>query len=291
MKRGKKKYIVASVLAVLILGIIAFVFIEKHIIYSCGMSSDAILLRYGDNFENILCKSLNKNKDTIINENRYNIVFYIDPYCESCLESFVVAAQINDVLGNYLDVKIIWRQEPSEDIIRKTGIDKNKQFILENVKIANPYPAYFIVNNEGEIILSVDEVDKLAKNIITLDCFGKDDIIKSANQYFLNRIKKDDNKSTLIYFAMEGCKDCMEAENMLCSNNVQDSYNIVTLYTDDSYGEQENVDVGRLFLEIYGIEWYPSFLILKDDTYKFVGETSIEELKKILFTDNSTIDN
>ena len=85
---------------------------------------------------------------------------------------------------------------------------------------------------------------------------------------------------------MEGCNDCAVAEKMLNAKNIQDKYNLLTVYTEESYGEQEIVDVGSLFLEIYGIEWYPSFLIIKDDTYQFVGETSIEELENILMVDN-----
>lgn len=286
MKRKKMICVLVIGLAIIVLSAIILIIIKRSNNNSDEMLENTILLRYGDNFSSVTCEPIEGNKDTIINELKYNIVFYIDPYCESCLKSFVAADHMNKILGKYVDVTLLWRQEPSEDIINKVGIDKDKQFVLNNVKISNPYPTYFVIDKKGEIVLSVDDLDKVTKNIVVLDCFTKENIITSANQYFFNKVGKENNKPALIYFAMEGCNDCAVAEKMLNAKNIQDKYNLLTVYTEESYGEQEIVDVGSLFLEIYGIEWYPSFLIIKDDTYQFVGETSIEELENILMVDN-----
>lgn len=291
MKDKKMSYVIASLLVILILGNIVYIFMRESVHVSNEETEDAIedtiLLRYGDNIQDISCNPLNGSEVSLVNESGYSVIFYIDPYCESCLKSFALANQMNDILGKFLDVTIVWRQEPSKDIISKIGINEDQQFILDNIGIANPYPEYFVIDNKGEIVLLVDELGKLSKNIVDLDCFTDDEIVESANQYFAGKAPKDSDKPILVYFAMEGCKDCAEAEELLNSRNVKDYYDIITVYTEDSYGEQEYADIGRIFLEIYGIEWYPSFAILKDDTYQFIGETSMEELEGLLFTNIS----
>ncbi len=57
---------------------------------------------------------------------------------------------------------------------------------------------------------------------------------------------------------------------------------MLTLYTKDSYGAKEWVDNDDLFLEIYGIDWYPSFLIISEDNYKFIGQETEDKLIEIL---------
>ena len=38
----------------------------------------------------------------------------------------------------------------------------------------------------------------------------------------------------------------------------------------------------KLFAKVYGINWYPSFLLISDTNCEFVGEANQEELKDIL---------
>lgn len=92
----------------------------------------------------------------------------------------------------------------------------------------------------------------------------------------------DRKKPSLIYFAMEGCPDCESAMEILTKNSILDHYNIQTIYTKDSYGEKEFVDSGDFFMSIYGIDWYPSFLILKENEHIFIGQKTEQELVGIL---------
>lgn len=81
---------------------------------------------------------------------------------------------------------------------------------------------------------------------------------------------------------MDGCPDCKQTIKSLEKNNVLCNYNMLTLYTKDSYGAKEWVDNDDLFLEIYGIDWYPSFLIISEDNYKFIGQETEDKLIEIL---------
>lgn len=286
MEKRKMIYVIIGIFVILLLAIIIVFLFGKSDSKENEIPNNSVLLQYGDKIADITYKTLSGDKDTLMSESGYSIVFYIDPYCGSCLQSFVLAEQMNDILEESVDIKIVWKQEPSKDIIRKIGIDKEKQFVLDNIEIANPYPTYFITDNKGNIVFIVDELDKLSKKVVALDCLKNDEIIELANKYFLKKTQKDSVKPTLIYFAMDGCKDCAAAEELLDSKSAQKYYDIVTVYTENSYGEKEFVDVGKLFVEIYGINWYPSFVIIKDGTYQFIGESSVRELEDFLFDVN-----
>lgn len=286
LRKNKLIYIAIIGLGTFVLGVLSCYLFINPVSNSNRTKDDSILMQYGDNIEDVTYKSLEGENNSLMNNNEYGVIFYIDPYCESCLKSFVMAKRMDDVLGKYLDIFIIWRQNPNSDIIKKIGVSKEKQFIVDNMQISNPYPSYFIIDNTGKIIFNVDNLEKLSKKVVKLDCFTDDDIKKLANKYFLGQIPNDNQKPALVYFAMEGCKDCAAVEKFLESKHVQDFYNIITVYTEDSYGE-EIVDIGKFFLEIYDINWYPSFVILKDGTYQFIGESSIKELDGLLFADKS----
>lgn len=53
--------------------------------------------------------------------------------------------------------------------------------------------------------------------------------------------------------------------------------------------KNEIKDKDQLFRLIYGIEWYPSFVILDNESYYVIGETPINELEKRLL--NPLIEN
>lgn len=268
-------------LTIFIVGFVIFKCMEKQ--ESKGAeAAEEILLRYGDPISNISYRNLDNENQLIDNTSGYKMIFYIDPYCESCVKNFEIIERMNAILGNDLSINILWRQSPKEDIIEKTGISGGNQYILDKTSLLNSYPTYFIVDKNGKIILCVDDISRVIKKIIELNIFSEDKIISETNDYLYNKISKQNNKPLLVYFAMEGCKDCEMAENMMDQNNIHEKYNVLTIYTEESYGEQEFVDVGRLFLEIYGIEWYPSFLIMDHENVQFVGKNSIENLREIL---------
>lgn len=57
---------------------------------------------------------------------------------------------------------------------------------------------------------------------------------------------------------------------------------MVTIYTRESYGQKEMVDIGGIFMNLYQIEWYPSFLIIDNNDYKFISKMSSRELLECL---------
>ena len=54
------------------------------------------------------------------------------------------------------------------------------------------------------------------------------------------------------------------------------------IYKYDSKEDGVVIDKNKLFAKVYGINWYPSFLLISDTNCEFVGEANQEELKDIL---------
>ena len=72
------------------------------------------------------------------------------------------------------------------------------------------------------------------------------------------------------------------------SKTIIDKYQIQIIYKYDDV-KNEIKDKDQLFNLIYGIEWYPSFVILDNESYYVIGETPINELEKRLL--NPLIEN
>ena len=141
---------------------------------------------------------------------------------------------------------------------------------------------YFILDSKNEILMVTDSTEKLIKKIFSFTDIPKEEIINSSNNYLVNKVNAYRDKEILIYFAMSGCPDCEEADKMIADNNITEEYNMITLYTEQSYGEEEYVDISKLFSTIYDVEWYPSFLIIKPDGYQFIGKELLGNVKEIL---------
>lgn len=82
---------------------------------------------------------------------------------------------------------------------------------------------------------------------------------------------------------MTGCSDCSAADRVLETKQVKNNFNITKLYYKNEVNDKEYIDYHDMFLNVFNIEWYPSFLILKsDNSYQFIGETSVENLQDVL---------
>ena len=244
--------------------------------------SEEILLEYGDKFP--LDKFKKLEKDNKENEDIYNIILYVDPYCDSCIENYIVVERMYKILSKEkIGVKIIWKQKPKEKAIDNIDVPKENQYMVRNTNLLNEYPLFFITDKNSKVLMMTDNISKVMKKILELEEINRDKISESSNIYLEGLIDNPDRKKpSLIYFAMEGCPDCESAMEILTKNSILDHYNIQTIYTKDSYGEKEFVDSGDFFMSIYGIDWYPSFLILKENEHIFIGQKTEQELVGIL---------
>lgn len=235
---------------------------------------ELIQIEYGDTLEINETEFLEDNDH---NNSDYYIFLLTDPYCDGCKEKVRIINRLYELLGNEsYSINIIWKQMPSEEKIKAVNIPKSQQIYLKNNTIDNDYPSFIFTDRERKVLMITADEGKLIKKIKQME--GAEIIQSIANRYFLKTAKQD-NKKRLVYFAMDGCPDCeriMKNENI---KNALDNYDVITMYTSDSYGEQENVDIGSLFRSIYDIQWYPSFLVINNpNNISLIGEKPDEEV-------------
>ena len=216
-------------------------------------------------------------------DNKYKVFLYIDASCESCIKSFSVVERMYTLLKEEkIAVNIIWRQKPDGGLLKSLSIPKDSQYETDGINLRNEFPLYVLTGADNRIMMMTENADKMMQKILLLDNVDKNKIVQAANTYLQNLLSESGNgKSDLIYFAMDGCSDCESAMKTLNEKKVLSGYNLLTIYTEDSYGEKELTDDGGLFRVIYGIEWYPSFLIVRNGEYEFVGQETEADLIKI----------
>ena len=240
-----------------------------------------ILVEYGKIFPAEKLDTLKEKKEK---DAKYKIFLYVDPYCDSCINKILTTDRMYEILqAENIDVNLIWRKNPKEVLNADLSISKENQYVTNNVNIINEYPLYFITDKNNKVLMITDDVTKVMKKIFEFSEVDKNEIIDASNQYLKSQIQDiADNKKYLIYFSMEGCPDCKRAEEILEENDIFSGYTSLTVFTEDSFGKEEVVDIGSLFLSIYDIDWYPSFLVIGDDGFELIRQESEENLINFL---------
>ena len=135
--------------------------------------SEEILLEYGDKFP--LDKFKKLEKDNKENEDIYNIILYVDPYCDSCIENYIVVERMYKILSKEkIGVKIIWKQKPKEKAIDNIDVPKENQYMVRNTNLLNEYPLFFITDKNSKVLMMTDNISKVMKKILELEEINRD---------------------------------------------------------------------------------------------------------------------
>ena len=86
----------------------------------------------------------------------------------------------------------------------------------------------------------------------------------------------------MVYFSMDGCPDCIEADKVLEKESLLDLFSVHRIYREKDPSEERKIDTFSLYKQIYGIDWYPTFLHLSDNGYALIGKTPTDQLEKSL---------
>lgn len=219
---------------------------------------------------------------------KYKLVFYLDTNCKTCVDQLEIVRRLNYMLeDNNIELNILWKDKIDLTLLNKHYIPLSMNYSLTNKKIDTNTPTIYILDDNNKIIFNTMESEKLMKKIMDLEGISLDKIKEKTNKFFLGEYKKtnkyDTNKSLLVYFTLEGCSDCEKADSVIQNINVQKKHNILKVYNSNiSENNGEVIDYGNLFLNLYSIEWYPSFLKIKDNKSIFIGETDIKDLESNL---------
>ena len=146
-------------------------------------------------------------------------------------------------------------------------------------KLSTSTPTYYILDESNTIVFKDTNRENLLKKISDLGLVSSSTLIANANRYISeNFFDGNSDKRKVLYFYMPGCPDCEAANTLLRENDLDEKFDIAYVYKYDTTDSSKVIDKDKLFANVYGITWYPSFLVLTGSDYRLVGETPAENL-------------
>lgn len=215
------------------------------------------------------------------------LVVYLSEGCFSCIKVLRSLERFAALFSaDNLDYLILWKDTIPLRLLEKCNISLNKNFSLNgNARLNKISPAFFLINNKNIVNFASIEFDSMAEKIISDNIISNEMLIENANQYiFTNFLTEPSKKPLLVYFVMEGCPDCIQANNVVDEKEIEDAYTIIRIYRKKDPDDGRILDHFEFFKKIYGVAWFPSFIVLNNEasSYAIIGKTPIEELKETL---------
>lgn len=241
-----------------------------------------IFVEYGDAFSGF---ELTAYDGTIMKElpkGKVSVIAYLSDTCSSCRGVLADFNRFSEVYGDGINYSIVWTDDIPHSLIKKYKIDKAINYSLSGkVCLSTSTPTFYILDENNQVVFKdIDRVN-LIKKLLELDTVDVSILRNNATMYIareyygINDIEDFDNK--LVYFYMPGCPDCEKVDALFKENSVSD-FDFLYIYKYDSVGDDKIIDKDKLFVSVYGITWYPSFLVAKHGTVKIIGEMPIEQL-------------
>ena len=278
-------YIQSILIIVLILTLIVILAnpynIGRNIINALEAPSSLEYLEYGDHFTSIELSDCQGNKiDSLPHTDKYTILTYLSDSCSSCLDVVSDFNRFSAIYGESLNYVILWCDDIPASYLRKNSVDEMINYSLNGkVKISTSTPTYYILDESNTIIFKDISRENLIKKISDLELVSSKNLIANANRYISESFfDENSNKRKIIYFYMPGCPNCEAANTLLRENDLDEKFDIAYIYKYDTMDSSKIIDKDKLFASVYGITWYPSFLVLTGSDYRLVGEIPVEDL-------------
>lgn len=265
--------------------LVTFVCIFALIKYTDYAKGTEIVLNYGDSFRNIPLLDWKQESVDLDNSSwEYTFVYYLDKGCSSCTDSLTTISHICDVYAEMnVTNMIIWEGKSGASHAEKNGIPIEYNYTMNDAYIGTATPTFYILDQDMNVIFRGETMDDMVKKISLLNISDEETI----NKTYVNSLgDAQDERPILVYFSMIGCPDCELVNPIVESSDIQEVFQVITFYRDRDnvpVEKMEQVDNGSLLAEIYGVDWYPSFLILqKSGEYELVGETDHQDIEEKL---------
>lgn len=255
------------------------------IVYKETDIKEVVSLEYQDDFSNLEIYDYTGEKVENFAKDKPTVIFYLSNTCKTCVEDLKEFKKIMMIFGEKeINFCILWEEDYSKSLLEKRNIDLDYAYMLGGErKLASPTPTFYVTDETGKIVFYTIELDIFIEKLIDLNYVEKEKLIENSNSYFKEIYNFNGGKPILIYFAMEGCPDCEAVEPLVESKDITNEYDVYKIYKYDDV-KNEIKDSNKLFKQIYDIEWYPSFLIIDQESYQIIGEVSQEELASLLLS-------
>lgn len=239
-------------------------------------------VEYGDFFSGF---ELTSYTGTIVSElpkGKISAVAYLSDTCSSCMNVLEDFKRFRDIYGDEISYLIVWTDNIPHNLIEKYEIVRDINYSLSNkTRLSTSTPTFFILDESNQIVFRAIERANLIKKLIELEVVDISTLQKNATAYIANEyygitdINKLDKK--IVYFYMQGCPDCEKIDELFKKNKFSE-FDWTYVYKYDSDEDVGIIDTDKLFASVYGITWYPSFLVIKQGEVKLIGEMPIEQI-------------
>lgn len=283
----KKRIIVIQSCIILILVILLTILIAnpKNIsdsIIRKPYEQNQIFVEYGDVFSGFELTAYDGTTIKELPKGKVSVVTYISDTCTSCISVLADFNRFSEVYGDTINYFIIWTDSIPHSLIVKYKIDSAINYSLSNkTRLSTSTPTFYILDENNQVLFrDVDRIN-LIKKLIELDAVDISILQNNATRYIareyygINDIEEFDNK--LVYFYMPGCPDCAKVDALFQENPLPE-FDFLYIYKYDSVGDDMIIDKDKLFVSVYRITWYPSFLVARHGTIKIIGEMPIDQL-------------
>lgn len=280
----KNKIIVGqTVIIMILLGVLGMLLYQNTMKNNIEYS----YLEYGDDFSEIeMYDETGKIVDLSFGDGSKaaTAVLYLTAECSGCIETISDFNRFKSVFGEEVNFIFLWEDDIPRNLIKKHGIDAISYTLKGKTKLSTSTPTFYLIDGNKKIVFKDVDQSNLIQKLIEVDFIEKEVLQEKATQYIVNAYFESDreNRLKLVYFYMPGCSDCMAVNEFIKEEKLDEKYQIVYIYKYNSTQEGVVIDKNKLFANVYGVNWYPSFILISDSGYEIVGKTSEEEVKMIL---------
>lgn len=289
MHKSKKVYFLLGFLMLIVLVETTIIFIQRKTFDDENQTSpvnnaNIVDLRYGDNFSVIPVVDV-EGKEVSLKCEENNILFYLSSSCSSCGDVLRFCERLQAVFGeDDLNILLLWNDSIPISLVENNNIPLENCYTTNSMTGLNsPTPTAYILDDQGSILYFSSDIktsiEKLYAQVVEAEN-KEEELQLRANEYLIEAYGISDfQKPQVVYFYMSGCPDCAAADEFLNTDEEKDKRNLYYLYKYDDADPTHDKDDYALFRTIYGIEWYPSFLVFgSEEEYRIVGEVPVESL-------------
>ncbi len=219
---------------------------------------------------------------------RFKVAVYLSNSCGRCVDELPMLQKVNEILcqGQSVQLLLLWEDKIPTKQVEKYDLDK-VSYSLGNVSLSSTLDTFFVIDSDNQVAL-VDS--KGFENVMTFllerDILEQSKLVEYANEFIDAHYFSSNNRPHMVYFSMQGCPDCQEADKIVYGEGVKDNFEIVKIQREKNSIEPEEgafLDESKIFENIYAIDWYPTFLILEPDgTSRIIREVELTELEDML---------
>lgn len=246
-------------------------------------------VEYGDSFSAVdLLDCKGRTCSFPKGENEYALVFLLSASCRSCVEEVDAIGQLTSILeGRFADVVLLWQDDIPWDILGKTPIEETQNYSCAPAPLAGDVPRFYVLDPQATVTFIGKSMDELMQKFMALDGIEIEALQTAADAYMAEHFsgEMEEGLARVVEFSMVGCKDCEAAAPIVKEVQTQRRIPLKTIYCDKENVPEEKkseVDHGNILAHIYGIRWYPSFVVMKENGRLIVGQTPEEKLKASL---------